>query len=341
MKPILKIILAAVILLTVVVLASASVAFILNQSPEDRPEGNFTFTVDKGEPVQAIAKRLATEKLIRSPLLLRVLAKLKATEASFQSGSYLIVEGASTLTVHDTLVSGVEILQKVTIPEGWTISRVADALADAEITNATDFLEVSRDRNVLDEIGIVGGSAEGFLFPDTYLFPKDYPAEKVLRQIVRSFFDALQEVEPNYRVLSGEELLKKIVMASIIEREYVQEQEAPLMASVFYNRLAIGMKLQSCATVAYALSEETGREHPESLTLRDLEVQSVFNTYLYEGMPPGPIANPGRVALQAAFHPAETDYLFFLLRDPETGEHEFTKNYSEHLTAKSLYLKKS
>ena len=112
------------------------------------------------------------------------------------------------------------------------------------------------------------------------------------------------------------------------------------MASVFYNRLSIDMKLQSCATVAYALSEELGQEHPDSLTLRDLEVDSLYNTYVYEGLPPGPIANPGATALRAVLFPAQTDFLFFLLKDPVSGSHEFTVNYGEHLYAKNLYLKK-
>jgi UPF0755 protein len=134
-------------------------------------------------------------------------------------------------------------------------------------------------------------------------------------------------------------LRDRVVLASIVEREYRAPEEAPLMASVFYNRLNARMRLQSCATVAYVLTEELGRPHPESLTYGDLEVDSDYNTYARWGLPPGPISNPGRVALLAAFEPAETPFLYFVLRDPEAGRHEFSVSLDEHNEKKFLYLK--
>ena len=113
------------------------------------------------------------------------------------------------------------------------------------------------------------------------------------------------------------------------------------MASVFYNRLAAHMRLQSCATVAYVMTEELGMAYPEVLTYEDLELPSPYNTYANAGLPPGPIANPGATALHAVFYPAKSDYLFFVLKDPSAGRHEFTKSYSEHINAKNLYLKQS
>jgi UPF0755 protein len=297
--------------------------------------------VERGETVRTIASRLEAEGLIRSPLFLRILAKLKATETSFQSGSYLVSSGSSALQVHNVLVSGREILHKVTIPEGWTVSRIAALLESSGITEAAAFLEASANETVLADLGIAAETAEGYLFPDTYLMPKQYSAEKALRLMAGRFFEVLESVYPNYRFMKPDELYQKVVLASVIEREYVVEEEAPLMASVFYNRLEIDMPLQSCATVAYALSEEMGRDYPDYLTLRDLEVESFYNTYMHRGLPPGPISNPGRTALEAAFFPDDTDYLFFLLKNPETGAHEFTQNYGDHLDAKNLYLKKS
>ena len=341
MKLFFRVLLAVVILLFVAVFTSAGFALYLNRSPEDRLDKSVTFTVARGETVHGIAQRLEVDRIIRSPLLLLMLSKIKATEASFQSGSYMIPNGASALQVHNILVSGTEILQKVTIPEGWTMSRVADLLESHEITRKSDFVEAGQDIEILNALGIGGQSAEGYLFPDTYLLPKDYPAEKVLKVLVGRFFEVLEEIDPAYRLLGREELHEKVILASVIEREYVVPDEAPLMASVFYNRLEIEMKLQSCATVAYALSEEMGKDHPDSLTLRDLEVESFYNTYLHGGLPPGPIANPGATALEAVLFPAETSFLFFVLKDPASGAHEFTTDYGEHLDAKNLYLKKS
>ena len=182
-------------------------------------------------------------------------------------------------------------------------------------------------------------SLEGFLFPDTYLFQRNFPAEKVVAHMIDTFFDNLREIAPGYTELSAEELYRKIIIASIVEREYRASDEAKKIASVFYNRLERGMRLQSCATVVYVLTEKQEKEHPKKLTYEDLEVESDFNTYTRGGLPPSPIANPGAVALEATFHPADTDYLYFLLQDPEDGRHTFSKTLSEHNEAYRLYIK--
>ena len=125
-----------------------------------------------------------------------------------------------------------------------------------------------------------------------------------------------------------------------MEREYRLPKEAPLIASVFYNRLEHNIALSSCATVEYIITEVQGKKHPEYITYDDLRIKSPYNTYLNRGLPPTPICNPGAVSLEAAFNPPETDYLYFLLKDPETGEHHFSKRFAEHNNARVLYLKK-
>ncbi|MBT3272283.1 MAG: endolytic transglycosylase MltG [Spirochaetales bacterium] len=341
MKKLLRLILVAVILVGVIVIAAAVLTINLNKVPSAGDHADTVFAVKRGESVHQISSRLEEAGLIRSNLFLRIYSRLKGTETAFQSGSYRISGGATTLEIHDVLVLGSEILHKVTIPEGWTLSRISEVLEDAEITSAEEFRTAAAKRDLLAELGIRGSSADGFLFPDTYMFPKNYPAEEVLRHMVARFYAVLDDMKAGYRNLSEQELYAKIILASIIEREYVVPEEAPFMASVFYNRLDIDMKLQSCATVVYALSEELDMEYPEYLTLKDLEVESDYNTYLNPGIPPGPISNPGRTALTSVFFPERTDYLFFLLKDPNTGTHEFTATYGQHLSAKNLYIKKS
>lgn len=344
MKKIAKILLIIIIIPVVAAISIAGVAYSLNRAPErvepTIPDRKSVFTVQKGESVHSISARLEEDNIIRSALFLRLLSRVKGTETSFQSGSYYVADDSTTLAVHEILVSGSEILKKVTIPEGRPLSSYAELLQKQGIVTPESFLYAAGDPELMKKLGVPSPTAEGFLFPDTYLLPPDYPAEKVVGKMVERFFEVLEEIEPDYHLLTGQELKEKVIMASIIEREYVLEEEAPLMASAFYNRLDIGMKLQSCATVAYALSEEYGREYPERLTLRDLEVDSRYNTYLNDGIPPGPISNPGKTALESVFFPAETDYLFFLLKDQQTGMHEFTATYSDHLTAKNLFLKK-
>ncbi len=340
MKTIAKVLLVVIIILVATALAAAGIAYSLNMAPSDRSAEPHIFTVRKGESVASIALRLEKDNLVRSRYFVRVLSKMKGTEAAFRAGSYRIQAGATSLSVHNVLVSGLEVLKKVTIPEGLPRGRLADILDNFGIVQKESFLQASEEKQLLDEYPIAGKSAEGYLFPDTYLFPEEYPPEKVVEKMVERFFEVLEEVAPDYGEMSEQELHEKVILASIIEREYVKPEEAPFMASVFFNRLDRGMRLQSCATVAYVLAEELGQEYPEMLTTRDLEVVSPYNTYRNDGLPPGPIANPGKTALSAVFDPADTEYLYFLLKDQETGSHEFTSTYRDHIDAKNLFLKK-
>jgi UPF0755 protein len=130
-----------------------------------------------------------------------------------------------------------------------------------------------------------------------------------------------------------------VSLASIVEREYRVDDEAPLMAGVFFNRLQIGMALQSCATVEYVITEIQGRPHPERLFDRDTEIRDPYNTYMNAGLPPGPICSPGMVALNAVFNPAESDYLYFRLIDPAAGRHYFSRTLDDHIQAGVFYVK--
>ncbi len=336
-----RVVLGAVLLLVAIGFAVLWVAQTLNDPAETIPADGAVFTVEKGENVNAISSHLAEQGLIRSPLFLKLLSYIRGSQGSFQVGSYLVEPDTTTWGIHDLLVSGRELLVRVTIPEGWSLSRIAERLQKKEIVAADEFISAATNRELLDRLNIPGRSAEGFLFPDTYLFPRSFPAERVVGAMVDTFFDTLASLYPDYAGMDPADLYRKVVLASIIEREYRASDEAPLMASVFYNRLEANMRLQSCATVAYVITEKLGLPYPTSLTYADLELPSAYNTYLNAGLPPGPISNPGVTALDAALHPAETDYLFFVLKDPDAGRHEFTRSFGEHLVAKNLYLKKS
>jgi len=155
-----------------------------------------------------------------------------------------------------------------------------------------------------------------------------------------NFFQRIAEMGGSAsKSMSAAELNKKIILASIVEREYRVPDEAAVMAGVFNNRLDIGMGLQSCATVEYIITEIQGRPHPEVLYNVDLEIRNPYNTYLYRGLPPGPIASPGEVAIRAAFDPSKTNYLYFRLMDPREGRHYFSRTFDDHIKAGALYLK--
>lgn len=311
----------------------------MNRPTDLLMKGAYQFTIGKGETVQHVARRLEAESYIRSSAFMALAARLQKSQNRIKHGTYKIPEGSSTTAILDLFVAGKQILVKVTIPEGYTISKIAKLLEAKEIIKGELFIEAANDPDLAAEYGIPRDTFEGFLFPDTYFFPKMYTPEKVIETMVGNFFSVLEKIAPEYKNMPGQNLMQKVIIASIVEREFRVADEAPVIASVFYNRLALNKRLESCATVEYVITEEQGKEHPEFLTYQDLEIPSPFNTYRNTGLPPGPICNPGAVALQAAFSPEETDYLFFLLKDPDTGEHFFSENAFDHNRAKRLYLK--
>lgn len=330
----------AVVVAGVLATAAAAAAF-LNSAPRAPAErGDRLFVVEKGEPLARIAERLADDGYIRAPAFLRVVARLRRTEGDFKAGWYRIPAGTSALRVHDLLVSGSQSLVKLTIPEGWTISRIAALVEERGVAPAAEVEAAARSAKLAAELSVPAPTLEGFLFPDTYFVPAPFPAETLVRTMVQTFWERLDGIEAGWRSLDRGELLEKVILASIVEREYRAADEAPLIASVFANRLRLGIGLESCATIAYIITEIQHKPHPAYITLEDKGLDSPYNTYRWAGLPPGPISNPGAVALAAAFHPARTDYLYFVLRDAEEGRHYFSRNLDAHNEAKRLYLLK-
>lgn len=328
-------------LLVLALLASAGAGVYIAgeiEAPETQPQDPF-FRVEPGDSVATIAARLEERGFLRSRTLFRLYARLMQTDGNLQTGYYQISEPLSLPDLHDLLLRGEQYLVSVTIPEGYTLRRTAALLEDKGIVSAADFTAAVESEELMDELAIPAESARGFLFPDTYRFALQTPAEMVVRHMVSTFFEELESLGIVPEEYSSDELYNRVILASIVEREYRIPEEAPLIASVFYNRLDIGMALQSCATVVYVLTEEQDKPHPQFITYRDLEVASQFNTYQHPGLPPAPICNPGRVALESVFFPAQSDYLYFLVEDPEAGKHTFTRTLSDHNAAKRLYIK--
>lgn len=309
------------------------------QSPESAQSSAVSFSVEKGESVDSIASRLAADHLIRAAFALKLVTKLERTGGEFQAGHYRISPTLSTVRIHDILVSGAQVLARVTVPEGFTLRQVADRVQAAGITTAAQFTAAATDPSLLAKYGITGLSAEGFLFPDTYLFSEGYPAEQVVSYMIETFFRKLSSIYPDYKSLTEDQLRSKVILASIVEREYVSADEAPLIASVFYNRLDRNIRLESCATVAYVMTEQDGLPHPDRIFDRDLQRPSPYNTYLHRGLPPGAISNPGVTALKAAFFPAQTDYLYFVLKAAGATHHNFSRTLAEHDQQAVYYLK--
>jgi len=300
-------------------------------------DGLYHIEVRGGESAQSVGTRLEKAGLIRSRNFWYLLCRFE--KEHLKTGTYRLEIPASQVAIHRILVSGRQILHRVTIPEGVTLNKTARILEEAGICSAEDFLEAARDPAIINSYRIPNTTMEGYLYPDTYMFPAGYPAAQVIRSMADTFYSRIESVDPSVVNLNPQELNQKVIMASIVEREYRIAEEAPLMAGVFYNRLGIGMALQSCATVEYIITEIQGRPHPAVLYNRDLEIRDPYNTYLVPGLPPGPISAPGSVALRAAFSPEKTEYFYFRLDDPQSGRHYFSKTFDEHIRAGQLVPK--
>jgi len=307
-------------------------------SPDIPAEGRIV-AVRPGESLGTIAGRLQAEGLVRSAFFLEALARLTGTQGSYKSGYFRILPGDSAVDVHNLLVSGYQEQVKVTIPEGWSLKKIAAHLEAKGVSTRAEVLAAACSPALLARLGVPAANLEGYLFPDTYFFPRGYPAEGIVEQMALNFFDRLRELDPESGRLSPGELHEKLIVASIVEREYRLEREAPLIASVFYNRLRYNIGLESCATLEYIITDVLDRPHPGYLGEEDKRIKSPYNTYMWAGLPPGPISNPGRVALAAALHPPRTEFYYFVLKDPQTGQHYFSDSLKQHNWAKYQYLK--
>ncbi len=299
-----------------------------------------SFRVEQGETPATIAQRLRNEGLISDERIFRLLVGYLGVDSQLEAGSYTLRRNMSMEEIIAQLQHGLANTVTITIPEGWRLEQVGQLAAREGLVNEAEFLALASGNRTLssfnydflnDRPADSPTSLEGFLFPDTYQFDTT-AGTKAFIDLLLSTFD--QKVTPEMRQRASEmrmTLYEVVTLASIVEREAVVAEERPIIASVFLNRLAKGMYLQSDPTVIYAkgFSEETGRWWNPMLQEETQTVQSPYNTFLYPGLPPGPICSPGLASIEAVLYPADTPYLFFLSRGD--GSHAFAETYEEHL----------
>lgn len=342
MKKIFKILL--VLLLLFLVAAGCVAGYVLSQFKpvSDNPDAEAVrFEIPYGTSAYQITKKLKEANLIKNnkvfyylllrPKYLKIFYKNYdfPDKLDFKSGMYKISPNMNYADIILLLSSGKSEYVKLSIPEGLTISKIGKILEENEICNADDFIAACKNQTIVDEYNIPFNSLEGYLFPDTYYFDIKTSAEKVARKMVNNFFDKISSID-SLKDVTPEKLNEIVILASIVEREYKLKEEAPLIASVFSNRIKINMGLQSCATIEYIITEINGLPHPERILESDLKIDSPYNTYKWAGLTPGPISNPGIVALEASANPAKTDYYFFQVIDASIGKHVFKKTFNEH-----------
>jgi UPF0755 protein len=276
--------------------------------------------IPSGSNAKEIVHILEKNEIIRkNNYLFIILIKLSKLEDKLKFGEYNLSPSLNMLQILNKLARGEIVVYKITIPEGYTSIQIAELLDKKEIVEKESFLKLVKYGEK---------SWEGYLFPDTYEVPKKFGAENMFKLMLSNFERvAVDNKLINKAEQTGFTMDEIITLASIIEKEAKFAEEKRQISSVFHNRLKSGMKLQSCATIQYILGKPK-----EKLEESDLEIESPYNTYLYKGLPPGPICNPGIDSIVAALEPANEDYLFFVLGD--NGRHIFSKTYEEHLKNK-------
>lgn len=283
-----------------------------------------------GEGFQHIAGRLVGAGIINSPIKFKLLARLKGFDKKIKAGEYLLSASLSPNQIFEILVNGRVYLHKLTVPEGYTIHQIAALVEKTGLTTASDFLKAAQDAAFARNQEIDAETFEGYLFPETYYFPKNVTPEKIVSTMVQRFRSTvLPDWQDRLRQLKLS-IHEIITLASIIEKETGVADERPLISSVFHNRLKKGMRLESDPTVIYGIKGFEG-----NITRKHLEERTPYNTYLVRGLPPGPIANPGFESIKAALYPADSDYLYFVSRKDKT--HQFSSNINDHNRAVRKY----
>ncbi len=296
--------------------------------------------IPKGMAFQQVARLLWQKGVIKSVFYFRLLAWIKNKENHIKYGEYAFLPHSSAAAVLKILVEGKSRLYAVTFPEGLNLFEMAQVLEDQGFLKKEDFISVAGSEAVaLKLLKEKQPGLEGYLFPDTYLFPRPVEAEVVVQTQVQRFFDMYARLRPEQKdLLLPLSRHEQVTLASIIEKETGTPEERPVIASVFYNRLIKKMRLESDPTIIYGMVLESGGAPVFNIKKRDIRRKTAYNTYTFKGFPPGPVANPGFESLKAVFSPASTSFLYFVSKGD--GSHVFSTHFKDHKKAVDKYQRK-
>jgi UPF0755 protein len=282
--------------------------------------------VPAGAGTRAIGDRLVAAGVIRDSITFRAALWLSGTARRLKAGEYRFDHPTTPLDVVGKIARGEVYVVSVTFPEGLTIAEMAKIVEAHGFGPRAAFIAAASDRALVDTIDPAARDLEGYLFPDTYLLPRRTDAAHLVRLMVERFDKAFTPELREAAHARGLSARQFVTLASIVEKETGRADERPLVAAVYSNRLRIGMLLQCDPTVIYALMK--AGTYDGNIRRADLAVDSPYNTYRVAGLPPGPIASPGRSSLEATAHPADVDFLYFVSRND--GSHEFARTLEEH-----------
>jgi UPF0755 protein len=325
-------------LLAIVIVISFSIALYAIRSlnaPVAMDDSGMTFTILPGTPFSTVVRELAADDVIAHPNLLRWYARITGKASAVQAGEYRIESGITVRELLDTFLAGNVKLYSFTIVEGWNFRELLAAMAANDaITSTQGDEDVAR---LLSDIETTYTHPEGLFLPETYRFPRGTRDIDILRQAHRHLLDALaDEWDARAPSLPLDNPYEALILASIVEKETARADERARIAGVFIRRLGLGMRLQTDPTVIYGI----GSGFNGNLTRIDLRTDTEYNTYTRGGLPPTPIAMPGREAIHAVLHPAQGNELYFVATGIGDGSHRFSDTKEQHDAAVREYLKR-
>jgi UPF0755 protein len=320
-------------ILLLIFLAAAGVFLHYSLAPVNPRLATELVVIPKGAGFLQITDLLHEAGLTGYRPLFWTLALVKGAARQIRAGEYELSGSMSPYRIIDKLARGDIKYYQVTLPEDLTVSEVADRLATSRLIDRQEFMDLAEDRAFLASLDIAGGSAEGYLFPDTYRLDRSMTTRDIMERLIRQFWT---EITPDMRQRAAEmdlTISEWVTLASMIGKETGKGEEKPLVSAVFHNRLRLGMKLQSDPTAVYRLDRKG--DAVRTVLRSHLAADTPHNTYRIKGLPPGPIANPGLDSLRAALFPAPVDFLYFVARND--GTHHFSTTFEMHNQAISKY----
>lgn len=314
-------------LLLFICLCGSSFAFLILNWEQSDIEGVITVRIPKGKTLKEITGILSEKNIVKSDRSFMLAVRLLGYEKNIQAGNLVLHEPKTNLRLINQLVNGMPELIKITVLEGWNIYKVSKILENTMGIHQDKVISLCMNKRFIRSLGIKAPTLEGFLFPETYYFVETESPRTILQRMVSEYQDHISDdIRNRIRELGFSEL-QLITLASIIEGEAIYDDERKNISSVYHNRLHKGMRLQADPTIQYII-----KDGPRRLLNKDLNIVSPYNTYLNEGLPIGPINNPGLQSIIAALYPAETEYIYFVAKGD--GYHTFSRTQEEHNFAK-------
>jgi peptidoglycan lytic transglycosylase G len=300
------------------------------QTPADDQKQIISFTITPGQSLKQVAANLEKKGLITNLSQFQLYVRYKRATTQLKAGEYELSLAQTPAQILEQLLKGKVRLYRLTIPEGLNMDEIALLVQKTHSCDPIEFLSLCADTDFIKKLKVNSHSLEGYLYPDTYFFPKNTPCRQIIQKLIETFHKTYTEKWKERTQKLGFSVNEIVTLASMIEKETGDTSERPLISSVFHNRLKKSMRLESDPTVVYGDRDFDGR-----IRTRHLRRITPYNTYQIRGLPLGPIANPGGLALKAALYPDKSQYLFFVSKNDTT--HHFSTTLSEHNRAVRKY----